>query len=165
MLVEKLKSFRFAMELVLRGEGCALDWTMASIVAIRSSVRKHVKARCSGSPQAKSYMEHLLNTAYAVPHLFGPMPASMETELARNMADRLKVQPEPTLRKESGSSDSQSSTQRKTDSSASSSAGFSNHQQSRFRSRLRKKNWRTGRKNTLPHKPPKNAKGKGKNKT
>ena len=150
MLVEKLKSFRFAMELVLRGEGCALDWTMASIVAIRSSVRKHVKARCSGSPQAKSYMEHLLNTAYAVPHLFGPMPASMETELARNMADRLKVQPEPTLRKESGSSDSQSSTQRKTDSSASSSAGFSNHQQSRFRSRLRKKNWRTGRKNSPP---------------
>ena len=165
MLVEKLKSFRFAMELVLRGEGCALDWTMASIVAIRSSVRKHVKARCSGSSQAKTFMELLLNTAYAVPHLFGPMPASMETELARNMADRLKVQPEPTLRKESGSSDSQSSTQRKTDSSASSSAGFSNHQQSRFRSRLRKKNWRTGRKNTLPHKPPKNAKGKGKNRT
>ena len=143
MLVEKLKSFRFAMELVLRGEGCALDWTMASIVAIRSSVRKHVKARCSGSSQAKTFMELLLNTAYAVPHLFGPMPASMEPELARNMADRLKVQPEPTLRKDSGSSDSQSSTQRKTESSSSSSAGSSNPQQLRFRKQPRKSNWKT----------------------
>ena len=89
LLVEWLKSFRYAMELILRGEGCSLDWTMASIVAIRSSVRKHVKARCSGSSQAKVYMEHLLDTAYAVPHLFGPMPASMETELTRNMADKL----------------------------------------------------------------------------
>ena len=153
------------MELILRGEGCSLDWTMASIVAIRSSVRKHVKARCSGSPQAKMYMEHLLNTAYAVPHLFGPMPASMETELARNMADKLKVQPEPTLQKESGSSDSQSSIQRKAESSSSSSAAFSNHQQSRFLKPKKQFKWKNVRKNTQPFKPSKNARSKGKNRS
>merc|ERR1712179_261869 len=71
------------------------------------------------------------------------MPASMEPELARNMADRLKVQPEPTLQKDSGSSDSQSSTQRKTESSSSSSAGYSNPQQLRFRKQPRKSNWKT----------------------
>ena len=162
-LVEQLKSFRYAMELILRGEGCSLDWTMASIVAIRSSVRKHVKARCSGSSQAKVYMEHLLDTAYAVPHLFGPMPASMETELARNMADKLKVQPEPFLRKDSGSSDSQISTQRKVDSSSSSSSGFSNPRQSGFRKPRKQLKWKNVKKNTQSLKPAKNAKGKGKN--
>ena len=138
---------------------------MASIVAIRSSVRKHVKARCSGSPQAKMYMEHLLNTAYAVPHLFGPMPASMETELARNLADRLKVQPEPILRKDSGSSDSQISFLRKADSFSSSSAGSSNPQQSRFRKPRRQAKWKNVKKNTQPFKPPKNARGRGKNRS
>ena len=162
-LVEQLKTFRYAMELILRGEGCSLDWTMASIVAIRSSVRKHVKARCSGSPQARSYMEHLLNTAYAVPHLFGPMPASMETELARNMADRLKVQPEPILRKDSGSSDSQVSFIRKADSVSSSSAGSSNPQQPRFRRPRRQAKWKKVKKNPQPINPPKNARGRGKN--
>merc|ERR1711874_382102 len=101
--------------------------------------------------------EHLLNTAYAVPHLFGPMPASMETELARNLADRLKVQPEPILRKDSGSSDSQISFIRKADSFSSSSAGSSNPQQSRFRKPRRQAKWKNVKKNTQPFKPPKNV--------
>ena len=83
-------------------------------------------------------MGHLLDTAYAVPHLFGPMPASMETELARNMADKLKVQPEPTLQKDSGSSDSQSSNQHKANSSSSSFAGFSNSKQTKFHGKPKK---------------------------
>ena len=51
LLVEQLKSFRYAMELILRGEGCSLDWTMASIVAIRSSVRNTLKLVARALPK------------------------------------------------------------------------------------------------------------------
>ena len=92
-LLDHLRNWRAGLELIKIGQTTILDWSMASTIACRSAARKAVLDRCYGPQDSKSIAEALVDTHYAVPSIFGPMPEAVDCKLTWDGSKgcRLKV--------------------------------------------------------------------------